>query len=166
MSDPMADDHDSQSLGADERLSRMSLDSLKERLEREQQAREAMRLEMAERLAEHDKKPKGVSPLWLASGIVLAVLVVVGLIYFFPPEAVKDWSLEFDSSPVEVDIPGPIPDPAPAVEAPAEEPQEEAASTSKRSTTMRRAPSSSSSSMSSTMAAPPANHANDPLYGL
>ncbi len=160
----MANDSDPQGSG-DQRLSRMSLDSLKVRLEREQQAREAMRHEMAERLAEHDKKPKGVSPLWLAGGLIVAMGVVVGLIYLFPPAALQEWSVEFDSSPVDVDIPGPIPDPEPVVEAPAEpEPAEEAATMRPR----RRGTQStgSTSSMTAAPAAPDDSHQNDPLYGL
>jgi hypothetical protein len=156
----MADENDSQGHGAGDRLSRMSLDSLKVRLEREQQASEAMRLEMAERLAEHDKKPKGVSPLWLAFGLLLATGVVGGLIYLFPPAALQEWSLEFDSSPVDVDIPGAIPEPE--VEAPAEEPEE--ASSTMRAT--KRRPARGTSSMTAAPEPPPPNRDNDPLYGL
>ena len=157
----MADENDPQGHGAGDRLSRMSLDSLKVRLEREQQASEAMRLEMAERLAEHDKKPKGVSPLWLAFGLLFATGVVGGLIYLFPPAALQEWSLDFDSSPVDVDIPGAIPEPEPVIEAPAEEPEE--AATTMRAT--KRRPSRGTSSMTAAPEPPP-NRDNDPLYGL
>jgi hypothetical protein len=161
----MANDSDPQGSG-EPRLSRMSLDSLKVRLEREQQAREAMRHEMAERLAEHDKKPKGVSPLWLAGGLLIAMGVVVGLIFMFPPAAVREWTLDFDSSPVDVDIPGPIPEPEPVVEAPAEEAPAAEETTTRRPRRPATRSTSSSSSMASAPAAPDNSHDNDPLYGL
>lgn len=91
-----------------ERVSRLSLDSLKARLSWMRKDREAFDQKSAQRLEDMRKEPKRRSPLWLLGLTAALVGLAVFLIWLFPPRIESLPMLDFgldDDLDLSIDLP-------------------------------------------------------------
>ena len=89
------------------RLSRMSLNSLKQKLDADRAKHEQFKANVEDRMEDEKKnRPKTVSPAWIGVIVGVALLAVLLILYLFPPAALQEWGVGVDLSDQEYDIPG------------------------------------------------------------